>query len=253
MEKINLTAIFMACIVMVSTLAGMSLTTKPSTVEASDIHEPVGEEPGTITVIGFDENKSEPDLVVIYLRILARDKDSAAEAKDQVAEIIDKVINDLKALGLTDDEIETASYNIQQEYEWVNNSRVFKGYLVTCSIKVTIKDFDKAGKVIDASVDAGALVDSIDFEFSKEKQDEIKTQVMAEAAKDAKEKAEGIVSALGQQLGKVKSVSPEYAYQPYRYWSYDNVMGLEKSAPPTIIMPEDLTVSSTLTVVFEIL
>lgn len=257
MGKVNWTSVLVAGIVIIGTLAGMSLAIRPSTVDAGDIlgeHE--CEETGEITMIGSAEIESEPDLIVIYLKIQARDKDSAVAAKDKVAEIIDKVLKGLKELGLEDDDIETTGYNIQPEYEWINNRRVFKRYLVTCNMKVTVKDFDKAGNVIDASVDNGALVNSINFELSKEKQEELKTLVMAEAAKDAKGKAEAVISALGQKLGKVKSVNLNYGYQPYLYWSYDAVVSLEggaKNTPPTTIMPKDLTVSAKLSVVFGIL
>lgn len=256
MKKLNWTPIIVACIVMVGTLVGMSLVIKPSTVEAGEIIEEIEHaETGEITMQGFAQVESEPNQVVINLRIRGIDKDSAAAAKDIVAEIIDKVLKSLKKLGLEDDDIETTSYNIHLEYEWINRKKVFKGYLVTCNIKVTVKDFDKAGSVIDISVDAGALVDSINFELSMEKQEELKTQVMAEAAKDAKEKAEAVVSALGQNLGKAKRVSLDYGYQPYPYWksgslAYSNIDG---EIPPTTIMPRDLIVSAKISIVFEIL
>lgn len=81
---------------------------------------------------------------------------------------------------------------------------------------------------------------------------------MAEAAKDAKRKAETIVTALGEQLGDVKSVDlNDYSYSPYKYWDRNLAMldgASEKDiAPPTTIMPTDLTVSANVNVVFEIL
>jgi uncharacterized protein YggE len=124
------------------------------------------------------------------------------------------------------------------------------------SIKLKEKDFDKAGKVIDASVNAGALIDSINFELSREKRDEIKLKLLAEAAKDGKLKAEIIVSALGDELGDVKTINVnDYNYQPHVYYknSYDVLdRGYAEATPPTTIMPTDLTVSASISLVFEV-
>lgn len=136
-----------------------------------------------------------------------------------------------------------------------NYMNVFKGYEVIVIMKVTLKNFDKAGQVIDASVNAGALIDRISFELSKGKQNEIKIQVMADAARDAKVKAETVTDALDEELGNVKSVNIDnYAYNPYVYYKYDavNFAGGE-SAPPTSILPSDLTISASVSVVFDIL
>ncbi len=250
MKKKNLMAIFVTCIILFGSVAGMSLARTSDMPQAGDVTEILGE----ITMTGSAQIQSKPDQVVILLSIQVRDTNSAVPAKDKVAQIIDRVLQSLKQLGLSDDDIETTSYNIQLEYDWVNGEQTFKDYLVICSMKVTVKDFDDAGKVIDASVNAGAFVTSINFELSKEKQELLKTQIMAEAAKDAKEKAGAVMSALDQHLGRAKSVRLETEYQPYRYYSYDLAFESAKDVqPPTTIMPTDLTVSAKLTVVFEIL
>jgi hypothetical protein len=250
MEKKNWIYVIATCVIVFGMLANMSLAREPSVPQAGDIIEVLGE----ITMPGSAQMETKPDLCVISLSIQVLDKDSAVSAKNRVAQIIDRVIQALRQLGLDDDDIETMGYNIEQVYEWENDVRVFKGYRVTCTMKVTVKDFDKAGKVIDASVDAGAFVESINFELSKQKEESLKLQLLTEATKDAKKKAEIVMSALGQHLGRATSVRVESSYQPYQYWkTVSDSAGESVNAPPTTIMQKDLTVSATVTIVFEIL
>jgi uncharacterized protein YggE len=262
MEKTKLKSIMLTCIVLASTFICMSVFVRPG---IANITEQPSEKPelgnltsgphGTITVTGTAQRECEPELLCIYIKIITLDPTSAVSARDEAARIIDRVLKSLENLGISKDDIETASYDIQPKYQWENYMNVFKGYEVIVIMKVTLKNFDKAGQVIDASVNAGALIDRISFELSKDKQNEIKIQVMADAARDAKAKAEAVTDALDEELGNVKSVNIDnYAYNPYVYYKYDavNFAGGE-SAPPTSILPSDLTISASVSVVFDIL
>jgi len=156
--------------------------------------------------------------------------------------------------------METVSYSIFPKYEWEDNDygnrvKVFKGYFVEVQMRIEVKDFDKTGSVIDASVDAGALIDRIDFELTPEKRNEVKVQVLAEAAKDAKTKAQAIVEALGDELGDATRINADdYSYSPRTFWKNGHSLdGVEYEAPPTTILAGDLTVSGSVDITFEIL
>jgi len=256
-----------ACIIVITLMAGMSMALKSNSAKASEqISDVIDEEPdeahGTISITGSAFIECAPNLLTIMLKIKGFDPESAEEARDEAATIIDLVLKALKNLGISEDDIGTTSYNIQPKYEWIyengNRQQVFKGYEVTVQIKVILRDFDKGGKVIDSAVNAGALVDSISFGLTREKREELRLQAMADAAKDAKLKAETIVKALGDELGDVKSVNlNNYQYQPYKYWTLDNTVSYgmteKEIVPPTTLMPTDLTVSVDINVVFDIL
>ena len=86
-----------------------------------------------------------------------------------------------------------------------------------------------------------------------ERREEIRNQLLAEAARDAKEKAEIIVSALGGKLGKLVSISyNNYGYIPriYKGETFVNEFGYDTS---TQILPKDLTISVKLSVTFEVI
>jgi uncharacterized protein YggE len=237
-----------ACIVVFGVFISMNSFIQESSAEARYINAQ-----------GTAKKYFEPDQVYIIIKIERRN-DSAAIAKNLTAIIIQDVLDSLKELGIKDENIETTNYRVFQNYIWVNNTKVWTDFSATCTIKVTTKDFEKAGLITDKSVQAGALINSIDFEISNEKINDYKTIVMGEAAKDARNKAEAVVLSLSHKIGDVVSISFDYGYKPYRYWSYGE--GLTRThissdeykySPPTQILPEDLSISATLSVEFEIL
>ncbi|MCJ7572133.1 MAG: SIMPL domain-containing protein [Candidatus Thermoplasmatota archaeon] len=263
MEKTKIKSIMLISIILVSTIVGLSVFVKLGTAnldesisEISEQENVTSEPQGTVTVTGTAQQTCEPDLLCIYLKIITLDPNSAIIARDEAAGIIDRVLKSLKDLGVPEDDIETASYDIEAKYEWENNIKVFKGFEVTVTMKVTLKDFNKAGQVIDTSVNAGALIDSISFELSKNKQNDLKTLLMADAARDAKAKAKAVVEALDEKLGNVKSINIDnYVYNPYYYYirgSYNSI-NLDESVLPTSILPSDLIISASVNIVFEIL
>ncbi len=247
MEKLNWSAICVACIIVFGVFVSTSMFIPEGSAEAR-----------IISAQGNAKESFEPDQASVEIKIERRN-DSADAAKNETAVIIEIVISTLLKLGIGEDNIETTDYRVYQNYIWVNNTKVWTDYTATCSIKVTTEDFDKVGSVIDKSVEAGALINSIDFQISNEKINDYKTIVMGKAAKDARNKAEAVVCSLGHRIGEVVSVSFDYGYSPYRYWTYGagltdslNPTNEFKYSPPTDIKPKDLSVSANLFVEFEI-
>ncbi len=269
MKNKKILSIAMASITLLSCIFGMSLVQKTGaseTVEETNFENETTEENfeshGTISIEGVASIEVGPDLLVIILKVSALDPDSANKATEEVAKKLDQVINALERIGISKSDIGSNTYSIKQVYEWTyypngnRKEKVFKGYKAVNTLRVEVKDFDKGGKVIDVAADAGVLVNSIHFELTKEKRNELKIQAMEMAAKDAKLKAETISSALDEEIGRVKSVNMnKYNYQPYEYWNrkgYSSI-GVDNIVPPTTILPSDLTVSVTVNVIWELI
>jgi uncharacterized protein YggE len=263
MNKIKKIAILVACLILICSISVMSLAVKPSTAEATDISEEI-EKPeahGTVSVSGTASVECGPDQMSIFLKVVGKDLESIVNARDKAAAILDATLKAIEKLNVAEEDIETTSYSLEPVYEWENSKKVFRGYFATVTIKVSLKekDFSKAGKIIDAAADAKSFVDSIQFELSREKREEIKLELFAEAAKDAKLKAETIVNAIGDTLGNVKSINANnYGYSPFNYYKGNLDFKAENltyagSAPPTTILPSDLTITVNINAVFEIM
>lgn len=199
----------------------------------------------TVEVIGNSQITVPPDQVLVYLQIQTK-ANTAEEAKNKNSEITNNVVSSLKTLGLTP---ETENYNIYPEYDYSRNK--ITGYTATNYIKVKTDDFNIVGKIIDSSVDAGALINYINFELSTEKSNEIKKDALAEASKDAKSKAEAIAQGLDKKLGSLVSISSsDYNYIPYPLFREGS--SEDAKAVAVDIQPRNLDVTATVKAVYKI-
>ncbi|RLI10738.1 hypothetical protein DRO42_00145 [Candidatus Bathyarchaeota archaeon] len=169
----------------------------------------------------------------------------ASDAVSENAATMTAVIDAIKSLGVSEDDIETVTYSVNPmyDYDW---KRV-TGYRVTNLVQVKITDLDMVGDVIDAASGAGAnRIDGVSFELSDDLAKELKLEAYKAALRDAQEKAEVIAETLGLKLTGVFSVSESvyYPYTPVRG------KGFAVEAASTPILEGALSVSVTVQVVY---
>jgi uncharacterized protein YggE len=209
----------------------------------------------TISVQGFATIKANPDLVIVYFRAETNGS-TAQEAKDKNAEIVNNAITNLVKIGILENKIQTIDFNIYPEYDWTDGQKL-RGYKAVHSFKVELDtaQINKVGTVIDAGVNAGSLVDYINFELSTAKQNECKAEALKQASQDAKTKAEAIALGLGKKLGKLVSVSDtSFDYYPwpiYKAMEEGNIA--EAKAAVTNITPSEKEITARVSVVYHII
>jgi len=239
-NKINLTAIIVSLVVVIAAIFIVSLLKN--------------KEVNTITTQGNYQMFVAPDEAVIYIHIKTEDAISAEIAKNKNSKISDKILTELLKLGLKKEDIQTENYNIYEDYNWINGQQIFRRYIVSNYIKVTTKDFDKVGKIVDLAVDSGAIINYINFELSSEKNNEYKTMALKNATIDAKTKAEAIASGLGKKIKGIISVTTnDYNYSPYRAYSYSEQNSFsEMKEAATNISPKNLEITANVQVTFKL-
>lgn len=210
----------------------------------------------TIAVSGSFDTDVNPDMAEITFSIETEAKD-ASDAQDENSRVGEDVVNALKKAGIKSDDIESTRYNIYPIREWNRATEKYeeKGYRVTHTIKVSVDDVDEVGALLKAGVDAGAnRVDNLVFKLSKTKENLIKTQVMKEAAQKASVKAEALADSLGVKIVRIHTIS-ENSYSAGIYYAERAVFAAAdtaESAPAPKIAPEDVSVSASVSVVYEI-
>jgi len=204
----------------------------------------------TVSARGSSVLEVESDEAIVNLNIESRE-DSAQDAKNNVSEISDRVLADLKNLGL-EDKVELQGYNIYPDYIWNDDGREENGYVASQQISVTLEDFDLIAEVLDVSVDSGALVSYISFELSDERRSELKSEALKKAGEDAREKAQATASGLGKNIGRLVSVkSEDFGFVPYVV----ERQGLENAVAEGEVMniaPSSLEVSATVEVEYKL-
>ncbi len=175
----------------------------------------------TVEVEGISVIKSTPDIVKVYFN-METNASTSSEAISLNAQQVDKMITSLVKLGLERKNIQTQNFNVYPWREWINEKNVDKGYKASHQIVVELssEQFSLVGAVIDAGVDAEAMISYINFELSQAKQNEYKAQAFKQAAEDARTKAEAIAEGLGKDVGKIVSVSTQnWNYNPWQIYA----------------------------------
>ena len=214
-----------------------------------------GEQQNAISVSGNAKLEVEPDQAEVYVMI-ETSNEKADAAKNENARTSDNVIKALKKKGIKDEDIETTSFYISPRYKWDNDNQeqVLIGYTAANTLKVTTKDVDNAGKVIDTAVDNGAnSIQNVNFGLSKEMQKEVFGEALISASKVARDKAESLANSLGVNLGKVISVQESnFNFVPFDYAPRMDVMESSKAGIPTQIEPGKVEVNAFVSVAYEI-
>ncbi len=201
----------------------------------------------TISVSGSGTASMQADEATVTLGVQTEDE-SASEAVRLNAELMTDVINAIKLLGITEDDMKTVSYSVYPMYGKYDYNTVV-GYRVVNMIAVKITAMDLIGEVIDAAAESGAnRIQGVSFGLSEESQEELRRQAYLSALSGAEEKAELIAEKLDLTITGVLYVS-ESSYQPYQpYRDYAEVLGTAE--PTTPIIEGTLSVSVTVHVVY---
>jgi uncharacterized protein YggE len=168
--------------------------------------------PRTITVVGTGNVSLVPDVARINVGAEAR-ADTVSEAKAEVDGQMAAIMAALKQMAVDEKDIQTSHYYIHYEERVpmpvvqegpVGESQ--SGYRVSSMLRVTVRDVEKAGEVLDAVVEAGAnQVHGVTFTVS----DESKWQGQAreKAMANARARAGELAGLAGVELGELISVS----------------------------------------------
>jgi len=207
-----------------SRTAGPTTTTKE---ETSNI----------ISVSGTGFAYAAPDVAYVSITVLT-ESSTATEAQQKNSDTMNNVIDALKRIGVSKEDMKTERYSLQPIYDLSRQQRIV-GYECRNTLRVTWQKIDEVGIVLDTAVKAGAnSVGSVTFGLSKQKLETLTVQAIKEAVGDAEAKAQALASALKLTIvGKV-SVSIGAAYGPQA-----QVYEL-KATTPTIV-PGELQVTVT--------
>ena len=101
--------------------------------------------------------QSAPDTAQVGAGVQVR-APTASEAMRQNAVQMDRIIARLRQLDIPREDIQTANFSLNAQYQHRNDSQppVFLGYDASNSLNVTLRKLDKVGETLDALVAAGA-------------------------------------------------------------------------------------------------
>ena len=191
--------------------AAMVLAACAAAPEATAQSEPPAR---TISVNGEGRVTAPPDMAVISIGVRT-DGANAAAALRANSEAMSASIKKLKSLGVADRDIQTSGLSINPRYNYEKNrsNPEIIGYTAANTVTVRLRDLEKAGAVIDQTVQSGAnSLGGISFTFSEPQP--LYDAARRDAVLQAKARAQLLADAAGVKLGHLLTIQDGYVSTP---------------------------------------
>jgi uncharacterized protein YggE len=168
-----------------------------------------------------------PDVARISTGVMT-EADTTREALNRNKAIMVKLIDGLKGAGVATSDIQTSSLTLTPRYTQGKEGRpsTVSGYTVTNQVRLTVRDLNRLGNILDQAVALGAnQAHGIAFEVSNA--DMLEDDARKLAMENARRKAQLYATAVGAQLGPVLRVSEGGFFDDTLLFRVDKFSGRE--------------------------
>jgi uncharacterized protein YggE len=114
----------------------------------------------------------------------------------------------LRAAGVPADAIKTVAYDVQYEWDYVNNRRVGKGYVARSTIEVRVDQIDKVGELLEIAGASGATsLGGVRFDLKD--RTTLEREALRLAVADARAKADALAAGIGRSIDRVVRIEEQ--------------------------------------------
>lgn len=171
------------------------------------------------------------------------------EAQRLNAEAMRPVQEKLKSAGIPADAIRTISYDVQYEWDFVNNKRVGRGYVARNTIEVRVDAIDRVGEYLEVAVGSGATsVGGIRFDLKD--QAKLEREALRLAVADARTKADAAASGVGRSVDRILRIEEQGVIvppMPVRMMREVAQAGVADATPPIATGQTEIRARATVT------
>ncbi len=217
----------------------------------------------TITVSGSASVMVVPDEVGLTLGVESSDP-VLATAKAKNDEIVAKVVQAAKDVGVDAKYVQTEYVHLQPRYQDSYTQSTLLGYWAQKNVVITLKDVTKFEALLSKCLDAGVnYVQGIDFRTSELRANRDKARTLAIQA--AQEKAAAMAKDAGQAAGQPISIKEEYTRwsSPWSSWwgssrssmtqnVVQNAVSTSDQPRDTAMPPGQIAIDASVTVTYEL-
>ena len=243
MKRIYPVVLIVLAIAMVAGCSTTSLMERSRTISVQGT--------GTVTVI--------PDTASFSITVseLAQ---TTAEAQQKTNEKIGTLLDMIKRAGVADSDIATAALSFSPEYQWKEDERVLVGQRVRQTLYVTVRSILSDDTLLPSLIDQMGTVSNISvssIRFSKDDTsaayEESRVLAMQKAMQKASDYAQTAHMELGEPINVSDYASNDYLEAPRSSVMKADAMMMAESFAPTELPAGKISISSTVSVVFELL
>ena len=215
----------------------------------------------TIRVTGKGNLKIHPDITRISITLTDVYKDYADTLKYS-SEDTEKLKDLVSKFGFSRSDLKTLNFDVDAEYESYREKNEYKqrlvGYRYRHSMKIEFdSDNDRLGKILYALAQS-ELNPEFYISYTVKDQEAAKNELLGKAVADAKEKAKVLTDAAGLSLKEIQSLDYSWGeinmtVAPMGRMMANKMVGAAAEESYDMdIEPDDITVSDTVTVIWEI-
>lgn len=201
-----------------------------------------------ITVSGSSQSQKKNEIATFNAGVTVINKDKAI-AVSEVNTKSQKMVDEIKNFGISDNDVKTANMYIYQEQEAYYDGGIQKYrpgmWRATLSVEIILRDITRASDLASML----ASLDTTDLNgpnFSLDTRNNNETSLLSDAIENAREKAQAMAESSGRSLGEIKNVVEGTDYNMPVFSAKADGMG-GGGAP---LEPGSTTVSKTVTVTF---
>jgi len=123
------------------------------------------------------------------------------------------VYEKLRAAGIPADAIRTVGYDLQQEWDYVKDRRVSRGYVARNTIDVRVDAIDRVGELLEIAVGTGATsVGGIRFDLKDRAK--LEREALRLAVSDARAKADAAAAGAGRSVDRILRIEEHGVQSP---------------------------------------
>lgn len=217
----------------------------------------------TIIVSGEGEVFAVADIAEFSFSVV-EEKATVNEAQDIAAKRINSILDFLDKSDIKETDIKTTNYNVYPRYDYISKDcigvgsfcndreRVLRGFEVTQSISVKVRDTGDAGTILSGIGELGATnISGLNFTIDDE--DDLLEEARKKAIEDAQKKAKQLAKDLNVKLVRVVSFS-EFGNQPqFRTFAFAEIASKDSAGGgvPEIPVGEN-KITSNVSITYEI-
>ena len=199
----------MTTVTQLNTLPLLFLLIAPAVAGAQQNTTP---EPPVVVTSGEGLVQAVPDRAWITITAESR-AGNPRDAQRRNADAMTPVIDKLRTAGIPADAIRTIGYDLQQEWDYVNNQRTSRGYVARNTIEVRVDAIDRIGELLEMAVGSGATsVGGVRFDLKNRAT--LERDALRLAVEDARARADAAAAGAGRSIDRVLRIDAQSGGAP---------------------------------------
>lgn len=204
-------------------------------------------EPPVVVTSGEGLIQATPDRAWITISAESR-AGNPRDAQRRNAEAMTPVMDKLRAARIPAEAIRTIGYDLQQEWDYVNNQRVSRGYVARNTIDVRVDAIDRVGELLEMAVGSGATsVGGVRFDLKDRAR--LEREALRLAVEDARARADAAAAGAGRSIDRVLRIDahPSGAPVPMPRVALLREQAASDAPPPIVAGQMEIRAQVTLT------